>query len=239
MDQKKLTLQPRLQMLADLVPRGAVVADVGTDHGYLPVWLLQEGRIARAIASDIHQRPLDHARLTAREYGFADEIEFRLCAGLDGYVSGEADTIIVAGMGGDTIASILEAAPWTRKNGVFLLLQPMTKAESLRDWLADKGYDFTEERLVFDKDFLYPILCVKGGSPRRLSEAEAYGGLLLDQDPLYGQYLTRQMQKVRIRVDGLIRSGKESVREEIRQWEELYAALAARKEKLHEHGTGD
>ena len=122
MDQKKLTLQPRLQMLADLVPRGAVLADVGTDHGYLPVWLLQEGRIGRAIASDINERPLDHARQTAREYDCEDEIQFRLCGGLDGYVPGEADTIIIAGMGGDTIASILEAAPWTRENGIQLLL---------------------------------------------------------------------------------------------------------------------
>ena len=115
----------------------------------------------------------------------------------------------------------------------------MTKTENLRIWLADKGYSFTGEHLVADKDFLYPILCVKGGTPHHLTMTEAYAGLLLEHDPLWDQYLTRQMQRVRIRVDGLIRSGKETAREEIEHLEELYAALAARKEKLHEHGAGN
>ena len=237
MDQKKLTLQPRLQMLADLIPPGSVVADIGTDHGYLPVWLLQEGRIPHAIASDINERPLDHARQTAAEYGTVDRMEFRLCAGLDGFTPGEADTIVIAGMGGETIAAILDAAPWTRAGDVRLLLQPMTKVETLRIWLSDKGYSFTEERLVSDKDFLYPILCVRGGERRTLTAAESFAGILLEHDPLWGRYLTQQMNKLRIRIDGLRRSGSEAARGEIHRLEELYAALAKRKEKLHEYGT--
>lgn len=237
MEHNKLALQPRLQMLADLIPPGSVVADIGTDHGYLPVWLLQEGRISHAIASDINERPLDHARRTAAEYGTADRMEFRLCAGLDGFASGEADTVVIAGMGGETIASILNAAPWTRAGDVRLLLQPMTKAETLRIWLTDKGYYFTGERLVFDKDYLYPILCVRGGERRTLTAEEAFAGLLLENDPLWERYLTQQMNKLRIRIDGLTRSGSEAVRDEIRRLEELHAGLAKRKEKLHEHGT--
>lgn len=239
MDHSKMTLQPRLRMLADLVPKGAVVADIGTDHGYLPVWLLQEGRISGAIASDINERPLEHARQTAREYGLENQIELRLCAGLDGYTPGEADTIIIAGMGGETIASILDAAPWTRSGDIHLLLQPMTKTEDLRIWLSDKGYRFTEEHLVEDKDFLYPVLCVTGGTPCTLSAEEAYGGLLLEHDPLWGQYLSRQLKKLEIRISGLTRSGKDTAREEIVRLEKLYAALAVRKEKLHELGTGN
>lgn len=235
MDQKKLSLQPRLQMLANLVPQGTVVADIGTDHGYLPVWLLQEGRIKHAIASDINARPLDHARQTAAEYGVDGQIEFRLCSGLDCYTPGEADTIVIAGMGGETIVSILESAPWTRR--AYLLLQPMTKTEYLRTWLADKGYSFTAEQLVFDKDFLYPILCVTGGESRALTEAEAYGGVLLEHDPLWGQYLDQQIKRVRIKIDGLASSGKDSALPQINQLEALYAALAARKEKANVHGT--
>ena len=80
MAEKYLQLQPRLQLLADLVPQGARLADIGTDHGYLPVWLLQRGKIAAAIAADIGEEPLQHARRTAEEYG-VDGIEFRLCDG--------------------------------------------------------------------------------------------------------------------------------------------------------------
>ncbi len=236
MEYRELTLQPRLQLLADLIPPGSVVADVGTDHGYLPAWLLQQGRIPRAIASDINEKPLRHARQTASDCGVADRMEFRLGAGLEGYAPGEADVIVIAGMGGETIAAILASAPWT-KCGVLLLLQPMTKAEFLRAWLADKGYAFTGEHLVFDKNYLYPIFCVTGGERRKLTDEEAFGGRLLDGDPLYGTYLTQQMKRIRIRLDGLIRSGNESAGEELTRLSSLYDALARRKERCHDQGT--
>ena len=117
MEKKELQLQPRLQCLADLVPQGARLADVGTDHGYLPVWLLQRGRMESAIASDINALPLDHARATAAEYGVTACIDFRLCPGLAKIGSEECDTVAIAGMGGETIIGILEAAPWTREIG--------------------------------------------------------------------------------------------------------------------------
>lgn len=237
MEHRELTLQPRLRMLADLVPPGAVVADVGTDHGYLPVWLLQHGKIPRAIASDINAKPLEHARRTAAECGMSNRMEFRLCAGLDGFCPGEADVIVIAGMGGETIAAILEAAPWTASGNTALLLQPMTKAEYLRIWLTDKGYSFTGEHLAFDKDFLYPIFIVTGGNTVKLTDEEAYAGVLLEGDPLYGMYLSQQMSRLRTRIDGLTRSGNESAVEEIRRLETLYGALAARKEKLHDHSS--
>ena len=91
MAEKYLQLQPRLQLLADLVPQGARLADIGTDHGYLPVWLLQRNKIAAAIAADIGEEPLQHARRTAEEYG-VDGIEFRLCDGLKDIQSREVDT---------------------------------------------------------------------------------------------------------------------------------------------------
>lgn len=88
MNSKKLQLQPRLQMLAEMVPYHANLADIGTDHGYLPVWLLQENRISKVIASDINREPLEHARRTAEEYGLEDRIGFRLCSGLNGFKPG-------------------------------------------------------------------------------------------------------------------------------------------------------
>ena len=188
MKMRELALQPRLQLLADMVPEGSRLADVGTDHGYLPVYLLQQGRISRAIASDIVAGPLQHARQTAAEYE-VDGIDFRLCPGLDAIAPHEADTVIIAGMGGETIQAILSAAPWTADGSHLLLLQPMTKVEYLRKWLVDNGYAFTEERLVWDKDHLYPVFAVRGGTQPPLTAAQQYGGVLLDGDPLYGAYL--------------------------------------------------
>ena len=133
---RELSLQPRLALLASLVPQGAVLADVGTDHGYIPVCLRQRGVIDRAIASDIGREPLEHARRTAEEYSVGG-IDLRLCAGLDAIAPEECDTVLIAGMGGETIWGILAAAPWTRDGRHTLLLPPQTKIEELRLSLYD------------------------------------------------------------------------------------------------------
>ena len=173
---EQLQLQPRLRLLADLVPQGARLADIGTDHGYLPVYLLQRGRIASAIAADIGRAPLDHARRTAEQYGVECGLRFLCCDGLCGISPEDADTVVIAGMGGETIIRILSQAPWTRSGETLLLLQPMTKQEPLRRWLNENGYAQCAERLVQDKDYLYPIFTVYGGPQPSLSVAEIYGG---------------------------------------------------------------
>lgn len=206
---KQLQLQPRLQLLADMVPQGCRLADIGTDHGYLPVWLLQRGRIQSAIATDIGSEPLAHARRTAAEYG-VEGLSFRLCDGLAGIAPEEADTVVIAGMGGETIIAILSAAAWTKDGAHTLLLQPMTKTADLRKWLAVNEYRFTEERLVWDKNYLYPVLRVTGGECPQLTELQALTGVLLADDPLYGEYLTQHKEKLRRAAEGLRRSGREN-----------------------------
>lgn len=228
MDRKQLALQPRLHLLARLVPEGCRLTDVGTDHGYLPVALLQQGRITAAIASDIGAEPLEHARRTAMQYG-VDGMDFRLCAGLSGVAPEEADVIVIAGMGGETIISILQDAPWTADGQHRLLLQPMTKAAALRHWLADNGYTFTDEHLVEDKGRIYPILCVKGGVFRPLTEAEALCGVLLADDPLYAAYLTEHITKLRRSAEGLRRSSDPSGGRLAVQAESLAAELEERR----------
>ena len=228
MDRKQLALQPRLHMLARLVPEGCRLTDVGTDHGYLPVALLQQGRIAAAIASDIGAEPLEHARRTAMQYG-VDGMDFRLCAGLSGVAPEETDVIVIAGMGGETIISILQDAPWTADGRHRLLLQPMTKAAALRRWLADNGYTFTDEHLVEDKGRIYPILCVKGGVFRPLTEAEALCGVLLADDPLYAAYLTEHITKLRRSAEGLRRSSDPGGGRLAAQAESLAAELEERR----------
>lgn len=228
MDRKQLALQPRLHLLARLVPEGCRLTDVGTDHGYLPVALLQQGRIAAAIASDIGAEPLEHARCTAMQYG-VDGMDFRLCAGLSGVAPEETDVIVIAGMGGETIISILQDAPWTADGQHQLLLQPMTKAAALRHWLADNGYTFTDEHLVEDKGRIYPILCVKGGVFRPLTEAEALCGVLLADDPLYAAYLTEHIIKLRRSAEGLRRSSDPGGGRLAAQAESLAAELEERR----------
>ena len=170
-----MELTPRLQAIAEQVPQGAHFADVGTDHGYLPVWLLCSGRIDRAIAADLREGPLDRARETAQRYGVAEKISFRLCNGLSAIRPEEADTIAIAGMGGETIISILEAAPWTKEE-TLLLLQPMTGCAELRLWLQEHGYQITRENIASEGKRLYSILSVKGGEMSPLSPAELWAG---------------------------------------------------------------
>ena len=170
-----MELTPRLQAIADQVPQGARFADVGTDHGYLPVWLLLSGRIDSAIATDLREGPLNRSRETARRFGVEERVMFRLCDGLSAVRPEEIDTVVIAGMGGETIISILEAAAWT-KEGTLLLLQPMTKCAELRLWLQNQGYQITEERIACEGNKLYSILTVRGGEMPPMSPAELWAG---------------------------------------------------------------
>ncbi|MBR5572000.1 MAG: SAM-dependent methyltransferase [Oscillospiraceae bacterium] len=228
---KQLQLQPRLQLLAELIPQGSRLADVGTDHGYVPVYLMQRGLIDTAIASDIGAEPLQHAVNTAQEYAI-EGIDFRLCPGLDAIAPEECDTVLIAGMGGETIITILENAPWTKAGGHLLILQPMTKVEMLRKWIADNGYTFIGERLVFDKDHLYPIMLVRGGAQPALSEAAQYGGVMLDGDPLYADYLDERIKKLTIAIDGLLRAKREEQRTAAEELRQIRDALEERRRTL-------
>lgn len=220
-ENQQLALQPRLTAIAALVPPGARLADVGTDHGYLPAALLQEGRLAAAVATDIAIGPLDHARRTAEACGVS--LDCRLCDGLSGVAPGEVDTVVIAGMGGETIAHILENAPWTREN-TLLLLQPMSRSEMLRPWLIDHGYAIRSERLVEDKGILYPILITEGGHPPPLTAAEVWAGLGRG-DPLYPAYAAQRMGRLEKAVEGLKKSRRAEDRQRLLQWEEALRQL--------------
>lgn len=224
------SLQPRLRAIADLVPTGSRLADVGTDHGYIPIDLLLDGRISAAIATDIGELPLDHARRTARCCGLTEGIDFRLGNGLLPLSPDEVDVIVIAGMGGDSISDILIASPWARE-GPLLLLQPMSKAEVLRSFLPENDYSVEAERLVADKGKLYPILTVRGGHMASATEAEAWGGFRLDSDPLWGMYLEDRVLRLRRAAAGLARA-RDSTMEA--RGEELHRVIAALEDKRRE-----
>ena len=195
-----MELTPRLRAIAEQVPQGARLADIGTDHGYLPVWLLLAGRVEHAIATDLRPGPLERARQTARRFQVEEQLDFRLCDGLSAVHPEEADTVAIAGMGGETIASILEAAPWT-KDGTLLLLQPMTGFAELRSWLQGNGYQIQSEHIACEGKRLYSILKVTGGEMPALTPAEQWAGRQ-SGDPLRREYLAMIRGKVEKSLSG-------------------------------------
>lgn len=196
-----MELSPRLRQVAELVPRGARFADIGTDHAYLPVWLIQNGVIENAIAADLRPGPLERARETAEKYAVADRMDFRLCDGLTGLRPGEADAVAIAGMGGETIAHILAAAPWTRGQEITLILQPMSSQPDLRGWLAAHGYTIEQEYIAREDKTLYTIFLVKAGEMGPLTPAELWAGRQ-SRDCLRGEFLDHMAAKARRALEG-------------------------------------
>lgn len=185
-------LSHRLQCIADCVPTGARVIDVGTDHALIPVWLAQTGHSDHIWASDLRQGPLDGAKALIEETDTSSRIHLRLTDGLNGFSRDDADTIIIAGMGGETIASILQNAEWT-KSGILLILSPHTKQAVLRRFLVENGYCIRREQLVKDAGRLYPVLVAQGGETHAYSTTEFHTGLLsqIRDDPLFPEYLAQ------------------------------------------------
>lgn len=152
----------------------------------LPVFLAQEGRAAHIFASDIREGPLRGAAALVEEAGVGDAVSLRLTDGLAGFTRADADCVVIAGMGGETIVSILRTAPWLRE-GVILILSPHTKQEVLRRYLSGNGFAVRRELLVRDAGRIYPILTAEAGESARYSEAELHTGLLsqIGADPLF------------------------------------------------------
>jgi len=187
-------------MVGELVPKSVIAADVGTDHGYLAVWLMQSGRAERVLATDIHAGPLNRAKQTAVEFGLESEIETHLCDGLQFSGAEQAESIVIAGMGGETMISILSAAPWT-KQGRTLILQPQSKRPELEQWLHENGYTTTDAKLCFDAGKLYLAITVRGVPSEILQTAEVL--LLRNRDPLLPEFLSQEAQKIEYALKGM------------------------------------
>lgn len=229
----KINLSPRLAMVAAMVPRGTRLADIGTDHAYLPAALVEAGQIPGAIAADLRRGPLERARQTVLEQGLGEQIELRLCDGLSGIRPEEADTVVIAGMGGDTIAAILSAAPWTRERNTLLILQPMSTMDDLRRWLEGNGYAIDEEKIACEGETLYTAWRVRAGKMEPLSPAQAAVGRNT-ADPLRGAWLDLWMGKVQRALDGLERSSQASAAVRRRELIEMREELIRMKKEWEE-----
>ena len=167
----------RLDYIYNLIPKDSHgVADIGTDHGIIPVRLIQNGFSNTVVASDLRQSPLDKAIQAAEELNISDRINFLLTDGLQGIEKYDIDTIVIAGMGGETITSILDTDYWCCAPGYNLILQPMTQTHILRFWLTNNEFKITQELLVKDEDKIYNIMMVNYGVSPSYTDAELYTG---------------------------------------------------------------
>ena len=175
---RKSVLNARLLSAADFVRQGASFADIGTDHAYLPLFLLDEGRITHAVCADINEGPLDSARKNAEERGHSDSVTFVLCDGARA-LSGKGITdYAICGMGGELIADIISSAPHLYDQNINLILQPMTKQASLRKFLFHEGFRIKEERYSYDSGRYYVCMRVEyHGTPLPINDDDAEIGL--------------------------------------------------------------
>lgn len=163
-------LDDRLQALADFVPEGSRAADIGTDHGYLAVALLKQGKSSFVVAGDKNRGPYEAAQRTIHEHAISEnEISVRLGDGLAVLEPGEVDTVCIAGMGGILMNTILEANPEVTEQLQTLVLQPMNGAPELREWLYDHEWHIVDENLVIDDGRIYEIIKAEKGSRKKPS----------------------------------------------------------------------
>ncbi len=230
-------MNQRLQAVEALVEDGVGLIDVGTDHGYLPLSLAAHGYPGALFASDIGEGPLNAARRSAAAAGMEGRVRFLLCDGLDLCPPDEVDTIVVAGMGGDTITGILDRAEWLLDRRFALILQPMTRAEVLRYWLVNNGFVIEQERLVRDAGIIYALLRARFGGEMRLSDAELYTGAfeLVEGEPLWPEFQALLLCRLEKSAAGLRQSGRDAGR--LRLLEGVCAQLKERDD--HAHRTGD
>lgn len=193
-------LSNRLLAVASFVTDGNVLADVGTDHGYIPIYLMQEKRIPRAVAMDINEGPLQRAKEHIALYGLGDYIETRLSDGVAALTPGEVDTILIAGMGGGLVMHILEEGKEVCHRAKELILQPQSELERVRNYLWMNGYVILEENIVLEDEKFYPMMRVQYQNLPNEEYADnllfcRYGKLLLEEKhPVLREYLEREQK---------------------------------------------
>lgn len=224
-------LDDRLQSAVGYVRRGAVLADVGTDHAYLPVYLAAQGYITRAVASDIGEGPLARARAHIAAYGQEEKIDTLLCDGLAGIERFAPTDIVVFGMGGELIVRILDASMYIKQAGIRLILQPMTHAEIVRTYLSRAGFSVVGERLSRENGKTYQTIAADyTGGPYAIDELHAHIGRFAewsddaDEEALRQAFLRHKMDVLRAVIDGKSRAGV-SATDETRLLEEMGGCL--------------
>ncbi|OPX43155.1 tRNA (adenine(22)-N(1))-methyltransferase [Ruminiclostridium hungatei] len=197
-----LELKGRLKLISDKVPQCGTVADIGTDHAYIPVYLVQQERCRRAVASDVRPGPVRVADRNISKYRLSHRIETRLGSGLETLEESEADAIIIAGMGGTLLAGLLEAGAEKIGGRAVLVLQPMNDLDIVRKWLYDHKFDIYDEELAAEGNKIYCVMAAGyTGQNKNYEDFQLHVGecLIKKRDPLlvpYCEMKIRQLERV-------------------------------------------
>lgn len=197
---KNVPLSERLRLISSFVPEGKRLADIGTDHGYVPVYLVYNGIIPSAIAMDINPGPLRKAQENVDFYGTGDKIELRLSDGMEKLKENEADTVIIAGMGGRLIKRIMDNAKDICRSINEFILSPHSEIEVVRQYLMENGYEIIREQMIFDDGKYYTVMkAVHGKMEFGSVEELLYGKKLLEnKDRVLKEYLTKEREKFKL-----------------------------------------
>lgn len=194
-----MKLTDRLLKIASLVSKGKKIADIGTDHGYIPVYLLNKGTIPFAILADVNKGPLENARKEVKYNNLTDKTDLRLGSGIEVLKKDEVDEIIIAGMGGILISELLEANKEVAHSVDKLILQPMQAQEELRKYLLSNGYEIVNEVLVKEDFRVYEIIVTKYTGKNTIIEDEIYfevsKKLIENNDPLLKEFIDKKIYK--------------------------------------------
>ena len=199
-----MELSKRLQAVADLVTEGASVADIGTDHGYIPIYLIEHHIAEKVIALDINRGPLERARMHIVGHGLKEKIETRLSDGLEKVLPGEVDTMIAAGMGGGLVIKILMEGRTVADALDTMILQPQSEIAQVRAYLRTHGFRILEEEMILEDGKYYPMMKVvqETASDQReetvqVQVEDAFGPVLLQKKhPVLKEWLQRELKTV-------------------------------------------
>ncbi len=218
-----MKLTPRLQTIANSIPQGCAVVDVGTDHGYLPVYLVEEKISPYVIAGDVNEKPLRKARELVYSLNLQKKISVRLGDGLNILEEDDpAEVIIIAGMGGKTICGILEHRALSTAEIKLLVLQPMVDIPLVRLWLGENGFVITDEKIAQEGKHFYVIILAIPGEGEQLDDVQLELGPRLlekkDLDPLFKPFLEEKMRKYEIVLESLKQSRQDIEPQKYNYW---------------------
>lgn len=211
-------LTPRLRIVADYVKKDSIVGDIGSDHGYLVVDLIQRGIIKKAIASDLNQGPVDNAKRNIYKYGLEEDIKVRLGGGLTPYKAGEIDTAIICGMGGILIADILEESKRLWDSIEHFILQPMNYQDYLRAYLQKNGFKLIDESIVREGEKFYQVFSYTRGEMDEFKPLELiYGKNMLKDTEDSKAFIKKEVKKINIIKKNLKNSDSEASKERVNE----------------------
>ncbi|MBP5751185.1 MAG: SAM-dependent methyltransferase [Firmicutes bacterium] len=227
-------LSERLKTIADLVIPGKPMADIGTDHGHLPMWCLEKEIVPFAVLSDINEGPLEKAKMRIERSNVPEDCwSLRHGSGLSVLQPGEAATVVIAGMGGELTSKLLAAEPEVTDSVERFVFQPRSRAGMLREWLWNNGWRIQEERLVSERRRLCQIFAAEKG----FQKPYEYSDIPECTDPLMTAFLDRELVNINIVIDNLLRSKETADRSKTEALQRKAAVLEQRRDELWKNSS--